>query len=95
MSELAIEAIGLAKSYGKVRAVDGLDLRVPEGSLFGLIGPNGAGKTTTFSLLAGFLRPDAGEIRVRGRTLRPGVPRSGHLIALPQDRKSTRLNSSH
>ncbi len=85
MSELAIEAIGLAKSYGKVRAVDGLDLRVPEGSLFGLIGPNGAGKTTTFSLLAGFLRPDAGEIRVRGRTLRPGVPRSGHLIALPQD----------
>ncbi|MFO0727033.1 MAG: ABC transporter ATP-binding protein [Myxococcota bacterium] len=85
MSGLAIEVKGLHKSYGRVHAVAGLDLAVPEGSLFGLIGPNGAGKTTTFSLLAGFLRPDAGEIQVRGQVLRPGVPRVGHLIALPQD----------
>lgn len=81
----ALELNDLKKFFGSVHAVDGLSLKVPEGSLFGLIGPNGAGKTTTFSLLAGFLKPTAGEIKIRGETLPPGVPRVSKLVALPQD----------
>ncbi len=81
----ALELRGVTKRFGRIVAVDGLSLSVPEGSLFGLIGPNGAGKTTTFSLLAGFLRADAGEVLVRGEVLPAGVPRAGKLVALPQD----------
>src|SRR5207302_10133362 len=64
--EHAIVAGGLAKSYGKVRALDGVDLAVPAGSVFGLLGPNGAGKTTLIRILATLLRPDAGTARVAG-----------------------------
>lgn len=64
---LALEARGLVKRYGDVTVVDGLDLVCREGTVLGLLGPNGAGKTTTLRMLYGFLRPDAGEIRVRGR----------------------------
>ncbi|MBI4817522.1 MAG: ABC transporter ATP-binding protein [Deltaproteobacteria bacterium] len=81
----ALELISVSKSYGSVVAVDGLSLRVPEGSLFGLIGPNGAGKTTTFGLMAGYLRPNAGNVVVRGETLAPSAPRVGKITALPQD----------
>ncbi|MFZ5918421.1 MAG: ATP-binding cassette domain-containing protein [Chloroflexota bacterium] len=63
----AIETRGLTRRFGKVIAVEGLDLRVSAGSLFGLIGPNGAGKTTTLRMLAGLLEPTAGEIVVNGR----------------------------
>jgi ABC-type multidrug transport system ATPase subunit len=85
MSAAAIRVQGLEKRFGAKRAVDGLTLEVPEGSLYGLIGPNGAGKTTTFSLLAGFLAPDAGVIEVRGEPLAPLSPRVGRLSVLPQD----------
>lgn len=61
-----IEARGLAKNYGDVVALDGLDLSVPEGSVFGLLGPNGAGKTTAVSILTTLLEPDAGTARVAG-----------------------------
>lgn len=81
----AVELIKTTKFYGRVRALYELTLEIPERSLFGLIGPNGAGKTTTFSLLCGFLRPSSGEIRVRGRTLTPGAPPVGQILALPQD----------
>jgi len=64
--ELAIEASGLAKSYGDVRVLTGLDLRVPRGSVFALLGPNGAGKTTTVRILATLTRADAGQARVAG-----------------------------
>lgn len=56
----------LAKSYGEVRAVDGLSFAVGAGEIFGLLGPNGAGKTTTISMIAGVLRPDAGRVVVGG-----------------------------
>jgi ABC-2 type transport system ATP-binding protein len=81
----AIEISDLAKHFGRVKAVDGLALRVPEGAMFGLIGPNGAGKTTTFALLAGFLRPTRGTITVRGEALHPGLPPVGKIAVLPQD----------
>ena len=56
----------IAKSYGKVAAVDGLSLRVEEGSIMGFIGPDGAGKTTTIKIIAGLLKPDRGSVRVFG-----------------------------
>jgi len=63
---IAIETRGLTRRFGKVTAVDSLDLQVPAGALFGLIGPNGAGKTTTLRMLAGLLEPTAGEIVLNG-----------------------------
>src|SRR5690606_25677617 len=65
----AIEAVGLGKTFGATRAVDGIDLRVKRGSIYGLLGPNGAGKTTTVRLLATLLRPDAGRASVLGHDL--------------------------
>jgi ABC-2 type transport system ATP-binding protein len=63
---LAIEARGIEKSFGKVRALAGVDLAVPAGSILGLLGPNGAGKTTMVRILATLLKPDAGEAHVAG-----------------------------
>ena len=62
-----LEARALSKSFGGLRAVDGVDLRLDAGGLVGLIGPNGAGKTTLFNLLTGHERPDGGEIFWRGQ----------------------------
>ena len=64
--ELAVEAVGLRKSYGGVHALAGVDLRVPAGSRCAVLGPNGAGKTTTVRILATLTRPDAGHARVAG-----------------------------
>jgi ABC-2 type transport system ATP-binding protein len=80
VSAPAVEITGLVKRYGSTTAVDGLDLRMPRGSLLALLGPNGAGKTTTVEICEGFLRPDAGSVRVlgldplrEGRALRPRI----------------------
>ncbi|GAB7095781.1 ABC transporter ATP-binding protein [Halolamina litorea] len=62
----AIELDGVDKRFGDVLAVDGLDLTVPEGEVFGFLGPNGAGKSTTINLLLDFVRPTAGTVRVLG-----------------------------
>jgi ABC-2 type transport system ATP-binding protein len=64
--ELAIEIEGLVKTFGETRAVDGIDLRVPAGSVYGVLGPNGAGKTTVIRMLATLLEPTAGSARVLG-----------------------------
>ena len=66
-SRLAVETRSLTRRYGKLTAVDGLELMVPEGAVYLLVGPNGAGKTTTFRILMGLLRPDSGEAWVAGR----------------------------
>ncbi|MFC5825132.1 ATP-binding cassette domain-containing protein [Nonomuraea insulae] len=66
MSELAIQTSGLVKVFGDTRAVDGLDLAVPAGAVYGVLGPNGAGKTTAVRMLATLLRPDGGEASVFG-----------------------------
>jgi daunorubicin/doxorubicin transport system ATP-binding protein len=63
---LAIETRGLIKAFGETRAVDGIDLAVPAGTVFGVLGPNGAGKTTMIRMLATLLRPDGGRAEVLG-----------------------------
>ena len=68
-NEFAIEAHGLVKHFGKTKAVDGVDLRVRTGTVYGVLGPNGAGKTTTVRLLATLLDPDAGHATVLGHDL--------------------------
>lgn len=73
MDELVVEVRDLVKRFGsRVRAVDGLDLTVRAGQIYGLLGPNGAGKTTTMRMLLGLARPSSGTIRVFGRP--PGDP---------------------
>ena len=64
---LVIETNGLTKRYGKRRGLDGLDLEVREGEVFGFLGPNGAGKTTTIRLLLDLIRPTSGTARVLGQ----------------------------
>jgi len=64
--EFAVETHGLARTFGALRAVDGIDLRVPAGSFYGFLGPNGAGKSTTIKCLTGLLRPSAGDMRILG-----------------------------
>src|SRR3990172_5978413 len=68
-----LEARGLSKHFGGLRAVDDLSLTVDAGSIVGLIGPNGAGKTTVFNLVTGQLRPSAGEVHFKGRRI-TGMP---------------------
>jgi ABC-2 type transport system ATP-binding protein len=66
---LLLDARGLVKSLGGRRVVDGVDLGCAPGEVLGLLGPNGAGKTTTLRMCYGFLRPDAGSIRIAGHDL--------------------------
>jgi len=91
-SPLAIEANGIVKSFGDVRAVDGVDLAVRTGSVYGVLGPNGAGKTTTIRMLATLLRPDAGSARVLGHDIvndaeavRGLVSLTGQLASVDED----------
>ena len=69
MTNYAIHAEGLTKHYGATKALDGIDLAVPEGSVLGVLGPNGAGKTTAVRILATLLRPDAGHATVAGHDI--------------------------
>src|SRR6202012_4702126 len=73
MNDLAIETKTLHKRFGDIRAVDGLDLAVPRGAIYGFLGRNGSGKTTTIRMLAGRAHPAGGEMRVLG--LDPRVDR--------------------
>lgn len=82
----AIEIRSLEKSYGPNKALAGVDLSVPTGGVFGVVGPNGAGKTTLFSVVSGFLRQDAGSVKILGAELKPGAPPPpGSIGVLPQD----------
>jgi ABC-2 type transport system ATP-binding protein len=96
MTELAIETSGLVKTFGDNRAVDGLDLAVPTGAVYGVLGPNGAGKTTAVRMLATLLRPDAGEARVFGHdvlreadAVRGRVSLTGQYASVDEDLTGT------
>lgn len=88
----AVEARGLVKHFGDVRAVDGIDLDVPRGMIFGILGPNGAGKTTLLRMLATLLPPDAGSAKVLGFDLaqsphevRGSIAMTGQFASLDED----------
>ncbi len=83
--DAAIWTRGLSKRFGRVRAVDGLDLSVPRGSLFGLLGPNGAGKSTTIRLLTGLVRATAGEACVLGVPVARRLALGGRVGALVEE----------
>ncbi|MFA9445984.1 ATP-binding cassette domain-containing protein [Egicoccus sp. AB-alg6-2] len=89
---LAIEAAGLVKTYGEVRALDGLDLRVPVGGVYAVLGPNGAGKTTAIRLLATLIPADGGRASVLGHDVataaddvRSRVSLTGQFASLDED----------
>jgi ABC-2 type transport system ATP-binding protein len=82
----AIQIEGLVKQYGNVRALDGLDLNVAEGAVFGFLGPNGAGKTTTLRILAGLARATAGKALIAGQPAGMNRPETARLFGyLPED----------
>ncbi|MFD2474306.1 ATP-binding cassette domain-containing protein [Amycolatopsis silviterrae] len=88
----AIETSGLVKVFGETRAVDGVDLVVPAGTVYGVLGPNGAGKTTTVRMLATLSRPDGGEARVFGHdvvreadAVRSRVSLTGQYASVDED----------
>src|SRR4051794_18596127 len=86
MTEAAVEAEGLVKAFGSVRAVDGLSFSVERGQVVGLLGPNGAGKTTTVRMLVGLIRPNKGTARLLGEKIKPGakvLERVGALVEKP------------
>ena len=86
MIPTVIETEGLTKAYPEVVALDGMDLRVPEHSIFGFLGPNGAGKTTAMKLLLGLIRPTAGTARIFGMDIvRDSVEIRARVGYLPQD----------
>ncbi|WP_341253646.1 ATP-binding cassette domain-containing protein [Euzebya pacifica] len=82
IADVAIHAEGLVKEFAGVRALDGLDLDVPTGSVLGLLGPNGAGKTTAVSILTTLLRPDGGTASVAGHDVATQPERVRRLIGL-------------
>jgi len=91
-SPLAVEATGLVKAFGETRAVDGVDLAVQNGAVYGVLGPNGAGKSTVIRMLATLLRPDAGSARVLGHDIvkeadavRAAVSLTGQLASVDED----------
>ncbi|MEW1612183.1 MULTISPECIES: ATP-binding cassette domain-containing protein [unclassified Streptomyces] len=95
-TELAIETTGLVKVFGENRAVDGVDLAVPTGTVYGVLGPNGAGKTTTVRMLATLLRPDDGSARVFGKdvvkdadAVRSRVSLTGQYASVDEDLTGT------
>jgi branched-chain amino acid transport system ATP-binding protein len=94
MNRTLLEVRGLAKSFGALRASDGIDLQVREGETHAIIGPNGAGKTTLIAQLAGELRPDAGTVRFAGEDItslsapqraRKGLARSFQITSIYAD----------
>ncbi|MEU5648835.1 ATP-binding cassette domain-containing protein [Streptomyces pseudogriseolus] len=95
-SGLAIETAGLVKTFGETRAVDGVDLAVPTGTVYGVLGPNGAGKTTTVKMLATLLRPDGGVAQVFGHdvvreadAVRSRVSLTGQYASVDEDLTGT------
>ena len=82
-SRAAVEAVGLRKSFGDIHAVDGIDLALEPGRIYGLLGPNGSGKTTLIRLLAGLAKASAGQARILGTPM-PSREMLGRIGYMPQ-----------
>ena len=82
MAEPLLVLNGVSRSFGGLKAVQGVSLSVSEGSLTALIGPNGAGKTTLFALMSGFLKPDAGTVRFAGQDITGREPHRNALLGM-------------
>ena len=102
MTVMAVESRGLVKSFGDFRAVDGVDLEVRQGEIFGVLGPNGAGKTTMLRMLATLLPIDAGEAHVFGVDVAREPHRVRQLVgvtrqyaSVDEDLTATEARSSH
>ncbi len=80
-----LDLIDIKKTYGKTHALNGFELHLEEGSLFGLVGPNGAGKTTAIKIIAGLLVPDSGEVRIAGMSTRNSREKVQELIGYVPD----------
>lgn len=81
-----LEARGLEKSFGDLKAVNGASFHIAPGETYGLLGPNGAGKTTAISMIAGLLKPDGGEVQINGEVMTPkSVAPKAHIGLVPQD----------
>jgi ABC-2 type transport system ATP-binding protein len=80
----AIETLGLAKRFGQFNAVNGVDLKVDEGEVYGLLGPNGSGKTTIIKMLCGLLQPSAGEMIILGKPV-PDKKMMANIGYMPQE----------
>ncbi|MEJ3403376.1 ABC transporter ATP-binding protein [Rathayibacter sp. YIM 133350] len=98
----AIDAVGLSKAYGSVRAVDRIDLRVRPGEIVAFLGPNGAGKTTSIDMMLGLASPDSGSVRIFGRSPRAAISQglvsavlqTGGLLKDLTVRETVRLTAS-
>ncbi len=86
-----LSVVGLSKSFGGVRALDGFDVTVEERQLVGLIGPNGSGKTTAFNLLTGVLKPTSGSIRFRGKEVAGNPPERNASLGMARTFQNIRL----
>ncbi|KTR89740.1 ABC transporter ATP-binding protein [Microbacterium testaceum] len=85
----ALTLRNVTKTFGELRAVDGIDLTIPAGSFYGLVGPNGAGKTTTLSIIAGLLRADGGTVSINGVDAAKNARAAKKMIGVLPDRLRT------
>ncbi|MFF0632331.1 ABC transporter ATP-binding protein [Nocardia sp. NPDC004151] len=90
-AEAVLTVTGLRRAFGGVQAVDGVEFSIAPGEFVSIIGPNGSGKSTTVNLISGVLRPDAGEVLVRGRRIRPGRPEAAAAAGIARTFQNGRV----
>ncbi|HEX4842569.1 MAG TPA: ABC transporter ATP-binding protein [Limnobacter sp.] len=94
MASDLLQITGLCKRFGGLQAVDGVNLHIKTGEVYGLIGPNGAGKTTCFNLITGHYQTDAGQFAFRGKTYKPTSPETVAAMGIARTFQNIRLFKS-
>ncbi|MFD7843573.1 ABC transporter ATP-binding protein [Nocardia sp. NPDC059764] len=90
-TEAVLTVTGLRRSFGGVQAVDGIEFTIAAGEFVSIIGPNGSGKSTTVNLISGVLKPDAGDVLVRGKRIRPGRPEAAAAAGIARTFQNGRV----